>query len=169
MTALVRDARPPQLLVRVLNPVLRTVLRTPIGRMIAPLALLEFAGRRSRKTYRVVVGWHSLDDTAIVLTPAAWRANFTAAAPATVRWHGQRRKYTGTLDTNPDNVAAAINTMLANGTHPRSVALHIPTGHHVNRDDVEATHRALIRFHQSGTNAIDPNPARAPRSSDNAH
>lgn len=156
MTAPVRDARPPGLVVALLNPVLRTVLRTPIGRMIGPLALIEFAGRRSRKTYRVVVAWHSAEDAAIVLTPAAWRANFAAGAPATVRRHGRRRTYTGTLESDPDNVAAIINAILATGTSPRGLALHIPTGHPVDRDDVEATHRAVIRFQPVGATSRSP-------------
>ena len=158
MTAVVKDARPPTAVVRVLNPVLCSLLRSPVGRLIGPLALIEFTGRRSNKTYRVVVAWHDLLDTPIVLTPAPWRANFTTGASVTVRWRGRRANYFAVLDTDPDNVATAMNTMLANGTSARGLALHIPTGHHVNRDDVIATRRALIRFQPTNRAGHEANP-----------
>ena len=47
MTAVARDARPPLALVRVINPTMRVVLRTPLGRLVRPVALLDFTGRRS--------------------------------------------------------------------------------------------------------------------------
>ena len=146
MTAPVRDARPPALAVRLLNPVLGTLLRTPLGRMVAPLAVIEFTGRRSGTTHRVVVAWHPVGETPIVLTPAGWRANFVDEAPVSVRWRGRRHAYLGTLDADPDNVAAAINAMLSTGTTARGLALRIDPGHQVDRADVEATGRALIRF-----------------------
>ena len=112
MTAVIKDARPPNAVVRVLNPVLRTLLRSPVGRLIGPLALIEFTGRHSNKTYRVVVAWHDHLDTPIVLTPAPWRANFTNGAAVTVRWRGRRTNHFAVLDTDPDNVAAAMNILL---------------------------------------------------------
>src|SRR4051794_21368801 len=42
-----RDAKPPLALVRMMNPVLRLLLRTPLARALRPFALLEFTGRRS--------------------------------------------------------------------------------------------------------------------------
>lgn len=158
MTAVIKDARPPNAVVRVLNPVLRTLLRSPVGRLIGPLALIEFTGRHSNKTYRVVVAWHDHLDTPIVLTPAPWRANFTNGAAVTVRWRGRRTNHFAVLDTDPDNVAAAMNILLTNGTSGRGLALHIPTGHHIDRDDVVATRRALIRFQPSDRVAHEANP-----------
>jgi hypothetical protein len=156
MTAAVRDARPPATMVHILNPLLRTVLRTPLGRLASPLALLEFTGRRSNTTYRVVVAWHHIGHIPVVVTPAPWRTNFVNGTPVTVHQQGRRLCLRGVLDTNPDNVADAINTMLATGTSARGLALHIPTGHPVNRDDIQATHRAIIRFHPADHSATEP-------------
>ncbi len=147
MTAMVRDARPPGTLLRFVNPVLVAFLRTPVGRLITPLALLEFSGRRSAKRYRVVVGWHELGDQPVVVTPASWRANFTSGAPVVVRWRGRRHRYVGTLDADPTAAASAINALLATGTSARALALGIPAGHIVTSDDVTATRRAVVRFH----------------------
>ena len=95
MTAVVRDAHPPAVLVRVLNPIMRTLLRTPLGRLVRPFALIEFAGRRSGRRYRVPVGWHHADGVTVVFTPAPWRVNFSAGAPATVHYRGRTRPMTG--------------------------------------------------------------------------
>jgi hypothetical protein len=54
----VADARPPLALIKIMNPVLRRLLPTPFGRVVRPFALLEFAGRRNGRRYKVPVGWY---------------------------------------------------------------------------------------------------------------
>ncbi len=93
-----------------------------------------------------MVGWHIVDGTPTVLTPAAWRANFTEARIATVRWRGRESAYIGTLDTDPDVVARAVNTLIDSGASARSLALQMPAGHIVTAQDIRNTHRAIIRF-----------------------
>jgi len=140
------DAPPPQAALRIINPLLRFLLRTPISRLIKPLALLEFNGRRSGKRRRLVVGWHFIDGEPLVVTPAPWRLNFTDGHNARVRWRGNDAVVVGTLDTDPAVVAAAINTVLGGGTSPRSLALRVPAGHALSASDVTATRRAIVRF-----------------------
>jgi len=65
---------------------------------------------------------------------------------ATVRWKGVRADYVGTLEADPDAVAAAINSLLNAGTAPRSLALRIPRGHTLSAADVTATARGIVRF-----------------------
>ena len=142
----VRDARPPAAVLRVTNPILKGLLRTPLGRAIRPLALIEFLGRRSGRLIRVVVAWHMLDGEPVVITPASWRVNFTDGAPATVRWRGHGQRYVGTLEVDPDAVAKAIDTVLRAGTSARALALRVPTDHVVTGDDVVRTRRAVVRF-----------------------
>lgn len=67
----VRDSRPPNAVVRVTNVIVRPLLRTRAAKLLKPLALLEFTGRRSGAPFRIVVGWHVIDDVSIVITPAA--------------------------------------------------------------------------------------------------
>ncbi|HZX53041.1 MAG TPA: hypothetical protein VFE86_00085, partial [Ilumatobacteraceae bacterium] len=131
---------------RVINPLVRLVLHTPISRPIAPLALLEFDGRRTGKRRQVVVGWHFLDDQPVVVTPATWRANFAGGHLAAVRWKGTHAELVGILDTDTASVAGAINRLLDDGTTPRSLALRIPAGHVLSASDVAATHRGIVRF-----------------------
>jgi hypothetical protein len=146
MIATVRDARPPAALVRVLNPIMRVVLRTPLGRLVKPLALLEFRGQRSGRTYRVPVGWHNADGVHIVLTPAPWRANFTPSAPVVVHHRGRALDMTGTLVSDPAEVARYIGTVLLGGTPARQIGLQIPTGHTISEADVVHVDRQVIRF-----------------------
>jgi hypothetical protein len=142
----VHDAPPPKLVLRITNPLVRFLLRTPAGRFIRPLAVIEFRGRHTGQRRRIVVGWHIVADQPVVLTPAGWRINFAEARPATVRRQGRNKDYVGRLETNPDIVADVLNTLLRSGTSARSLALRIPAGHTVNAADIVATRRALVMF-----------------------
>lgn len=146
MSESVRDRHPPEAIGKVLNPVMRALLRSPAGRRIKGLAVLEFAGRRSGRRLRVVVGWHEVDGQPVVFTPAPWRVNFTGGWPATVRHRGSTAAMTGTLETDADAVAAALAAVLADGTSAQAVGLHIADGHEISADDVRALQRAMIRF-----------------------
>ncbi|MDQ3739033.1 MAG: grhN [Actinomycetota bacterium] len=142
-----RDTKPPLLLVLVLNPILRVVLRTPLGRAIRPFALLEFTGRRSGRTYRVPVGWHSLGTGSAVFTPAPWRANFAGGIHVNVHHCGRRRSLTGTLEADLAHVATAMQSLADQRRGSlRSIGVTIPTGHRVTEADVRAVDRAVITF-----------------------
>jgi len=141
-----RDARPPAIVVRLTSTIMRPLLRSPIGRLITPLAVLEFVGRRSGTRHRVVVGWHRHGAESMVLTPATWRANFENGHPATVFWGGKRSTLVGVLDTDPSRVATVLNALLEAGGSARALALHIPDGHTLDAADVSRTNRAVIRF-----------------------
>jgi hypothetical protein len=146
VTAEVRDVHPPAAVLTVLNAIMRTVLRTPLGRLVRPFALLEFTGRRSGRRYRVPAGWHEVGDGAVVLSPAAWRANFTGGAATTVHRHGRAQEMTGRLVTDPATVAATIQALLDGGAAPRSIGLAVPAGHRVTAADVVAVDRAMIEL-----------------------
>src|SRR5918995_3309488 len=90
VTARAAAPRPPQALIRLMNPALRALLPTPIGRLIAPFALLEFDGARTGRHYRVPVGWHDIDGRPVVFTPARWRVNLRGGVAVTVHHRGRR-------------------------------------------------------------------------------
>jgi len=142
----VADARPPKVVLSVINPMLRVLLRTPVSRAIKPLALLQFDGRRTGRRRSVVVAWHANGGRALVVTPAKWRVNFTDGHGAEVRWRGQRIDAIGTLITDPEAVAEALNTLLNNGVRPSALALRVPDGHVLSSSDVVGTGRAIINF-----------------------
>ena len=142
----VRDARPPRAVLRLLNPIVKTLLRTRASRAIPQIALLEFRGRRSGRRLSVVVGWYTVGDTRVVFTPAPWRSNFAGGAPATVRWRGLEEDQVGTLELDPATVARAIDLVIRAGTSPRTLGLRVPPGHIVTAGDVLRTRRAMVLF-----------------------
>ena len=146
MSDAVRDRTPPPAVARLLNPLMKRLLTSPVGRRMNGLALLEFDGRRSSRRYKVVCGWHETGSGALVFSPARWRQNFAGGAPATVRHLGKRHTYRGLLETDPTTVAAAIAVILASGTAPRALGLHVPDDHLVDAADVQAVDRAMISF-----------------------
>lgn len=146
LDAVARDTKPPALLVRVMNPILRFVLRTPLGRVIRPFALLEFSGRRSGRLYRVPVGWHSISTGPAVFTPAPWRANFVGGIHVVVRHGGRRQTLSGTLDVDPERVAIAMQQLADRDGSLRAIGVTIPPGHRVTAADVIAVNRAVITF-----------------------
>jgi hypothetical protein len=146
MPAIARDARPPLAVVRLMNPILRIVLRTPLGWLVRPFALLEFRGRQSGATLRVPVGWHEIDTGHVVFTPAPWRVNFRGGNAVTVRFRGRRRRLIGTLDDDPHRVAAALQSLADRRGSLRPVGVDIPDEHRVTTADVLAVDRAVIHF-----------------------
>ena len=88
--------------------------------------MLEFAGRRTGRRYRIPVGWHTLDSSAFVLTPASWRHSFADGAPVTVHQAGTRRALRGTLDPDVSAGAKALARLLAEGEKPASLGLRVP-------------------------------------------
>lgn len=149
-TAVARDLRPPLVLVRVMNPIMRVILRSPLGRIIRPIALLEFTGRRSGRRFLVPVGWHEIDSGCVVFTPAPWRVNFRNGIPVTVRFRGRRLDMVASLDDDPNRVAAALRSLADRRGSLRPVGVDIPAGHRVTPDDVAAVNRAVIRFEPAG-------------------
>ena len=145
----VSAALPPAPVLAVLNPLMRLVLRTPAGRAVPGLALLEFRGRRTGRRYRVPVGLHEVDGVSFVVTPARWRANFAGGAPAELRNRGRATPVVGTLVRDPDAVAALIRRVIADGTDPRLIGLRMAADHVIVADDVAALDRCAIRFADS--------------------
>jgi hypothetical protein len=149
MTAtMVEDARPPLALVRVMNPAMRVVLRTPLGRLVRPFALLEFEGRRSSRRLRVPVGWHQSDIGPVVVTPARWRINFRDGRDATVWFHGRRQGVRGVLEDDPTTVAEILRSIAERSGSLRTIGVRTPPDHQITAADVVAVDRAIIRFDQ---------------------
>ncbi|MFP5257238.1 MAG: grhN [Acidimicrobiia bacterium] len=129
-----------------MNPIMRLVLRTPLGRAVRPFALLEFEGRRTRQRLRIPVGYHEIDEGHVVFTPAPWRANFRDGRRVTVYFRGVRADFLGTLDEDPAQVAAAFASLMARQGSLRRIGVDIPADHQPTPADAKAVDRCLIRF-----------------------
>jgi hypothetical protein len=72
-----------------MNPVNRVIARSPLGRIMGPVILLEFDGRRSGKHYAVPVMSYEYDGATVVFTDGRWALNFSDRAPFVMRRRGQ--------------------------------------------------------------------------------
>lgn len=110
----VEDWRPPAALLRVVNPVLRTVLRSPLHRAVSKdLMLLHVRGRKSGRVYVVPVGRHEHEGQLVASAAGAWRRNLAGGADLEVTLGGQRRPAHGELVDDPQQVAEIFSDLLA--------------------------------------------------------
>ena len=140
----VRHQPPPAALLRVLNPVVRASVGTPLWRMLPSwIAVLEFTGRRSHRQLRVPVGLHNVDGTPTVFTERPWRLNFAGGAPVTVIGRGKRRHGRGELVRDRDAVGSAFVTALEH-TRPSNLGLAIDKGHQPTAQELAAVGDDII-------------------------
>src|SRR4051812_39068425 len=106
---MVADAHPSPRVLRIINPIFRTLLRSPLARF-APegLVVLEFKGRRTGRVYRIVVACHRIDGEWLVFSPADWVVNFRAGADVAVIRGSRRRRGRGQLVSDPEAVAPKL-------------------------------------------------------------
>lgn len=98
-SAAVEIAHPPEVLLRTLNPVLRRVLRTPLGGRIAEFMLVSFTGRKTGRRFSVPVSAHHVDGDLYVVLEAQWKYNFRDGADAEVYHLGKKEAMHGQLIT----------------------------------------------------------------------
>jgi hypothetical protein len=89
---------PPSALLRLINPVLGTLLRTPLaGPARKQLMVLHFTGRKSGREFSIPVSAHVIDGDLYALAGAAWKANFRDGASAQVVYDGKTTAMRGEL------------------------------------------------------------------------
>jgi hypothetical protein len=143
----VADQPPPDAVLLVLNPLLRVLLRSPLGRVVrGPLVVLRFRGRRSGREYRIVAGWHEVDGVRVVFSSARWAVNFRDGAPVSVVHGGRTLSGTGTLVEDAAIVASGLQDAIDAGSSPRMLGLSVERGHRVTPADVRAVGRRMIRL-----------------------
>jgi hypothetical protein len=139
----VRSVHPPRTLMRrFVNPVVRTVLRSPASRWTGALLLLEFTGRRTGRRLRVPALGHDHDGSVYVMTDAPWAANFRGGAPVVVRGRGRRTTGQGVLVEDRAEAVAAMRAVLA-GSGARSMGLRLTPGREPTDDELCAVRRSV--------------------------
>ena len=102
----IERVHPPHMLMRVVNPLMRTLLTSRVhGLMSSQLLVLHFTGRRTGRRYDVPVGYDQTDAGLRVLTNSGWRTNFRGGRDITVTYRGQRRPAHATTIEDPTTVA----------------------------------------------------------------
>lgn len=83
-------AHPPKLMLRVVNPALRFMLRTPFaGAARQQFMVLTVRGRKTGRQYAIPLSAHFIDNTLYAMTDAGWKHNFRDGATAEVLHNGK--------------------------------------------------------------------------------
>jgi hypothetical protein len=83
---------------RLVNPLLRFLLRTPLaGAARKQLMVLSFTGRKTGRAYSIPLSAHVIDDQLYALTGASWKQNFRGGADAQVIYDGKTTAMRGEL------------------------------------------------------------------------
>lgn len=102
----VEPAHPPAAMLRVTNPVVRLLLRSPVGGpMRRQFMVLRFYGRKTGQRCYIPVVVHRLGEELYSLTDARWRHNFRDGADAEVTLDGHVTRMRGQLLEDPAVVA----------------------------------------------------------------
>jgi len=117
-SAAVEAAHPPEMLLRIMNPVLKVALKTPLGALMGDFMLVAFTGRKSGKRYATPVSAHALDGVLHVVLETQWKYNFRDGADAQVSHRGKTRTMHGELITEPATVAG-IADQIARSYSPK--------------------------------------------------
>jgi hypothetical protein len=93
-------------MMRVANPVMRGLLRSPVGGpMRKQFMVLRFFGRRTGRRYDIPVVAHRMDGELYALTDAPWRNNFRGGTDVEVTLGGHLTRMRGQLLEDPEAVA----------------------------------------------------------------
>ncbi len=147
----VRPAPPPAPVLRIVNPLMRALLRSRLGRRMKPsIALLLFAGRRSGRPFAVPVGVHEVDGRPTVFTSGRWRRNFAGGHPVEVVRGGRLVRGRGELVEDVDDVGAGLYAALRN-VPARRLGIAVAAGYQPTPDDLGAVGQSMIRLYLDQT------------------
>lgn len=94
----IEPGHPPSALMRLVNPVLSALLRTPLaGPARRQLMVLSFTGRKTGRSFAIPVSAHLIGGHLYALTGAQWKQNFRDGAAARVVYDGATRAMRGVL------------------------------------------------------------------------
>jgi len=150
----IQISHPPDVLLRVINPALKLLLRTPFaGPARNQLMVVNFTGHKSGRHYSIPLSAYLIDDNLYAMTAATWKYNFRDGATAHVLHDGKTRTLHGKLITDHALVADLYSRLAESSgvkRAERSMGLKFPHQQIPTRDDfaeaVDRLHLAAIRF-----------------------
>jgi F420H(2)-dependent quinone reductase len=138
----VESGQPPPLVIRLLNPILRALLRSPLHRPLSKqFMLLTVTGRKTGRIYTIPVGRHELAGTLVVYAAGSWRRNLRGGAPVRVTVDGRERTGYAELEENPDQVAQAYKARLDSlgVANARQLGLKVNVGRSPTAEEIKPT------------------------------
>lgn len=89
---------PPSALMRLINPLMRFVLKTPFaGAARKQFMVLSFTGRKTGRAYSIPLSAHVIDGQLYALTGSPWKQNFRDGGPVEVVHDGATAAMRGEL------------------------------------------------------------------------
>ena len=96
--AAVIPSHPPEPIMKLMNPLLRYGLRTPLGGgPLKDFMVLNFKGRKSGRPFSIPVSAHIIDGALYALAGSTWKVNFRGGGPAQVVHGGKTTAMRGEL------------------------------------------------------------------------
>jgi hypothetical protein len=146
----VEPAHPPAAMMRVSNPVMRGLLRSPAGGPLRKqFMVLRFFGRKTGRRYDVPVVAHRLDGGLYALTDAPWRNNFRDGADVEVTLDGHVTRMRGQLVDDPEAVASLYARAIDHVGAKRAQRMLGLKVHTTGTPATEALAEAAQRYHLS--------------------
>jgi hypothetical protein len=144
--AKVRSVPPPKAVVTVVNPAVKVLSKTPLGRVLGSVGVLRFTGRRSGRTIEVATGIHPIGSGEYgVFSSSPWRLNFRGGVPVEVLTAGRRRQGRAELVEDPAEIGRAFQVAMEHASL-RTLGLVVEKGHQPTAAELGATGRALIKI-----------------------
>jgi hypothetical protein len=141
----VRDNKPPLWVVnRLVSPLIRRLLPTPLGRLLPGVALLRFRGRRSGTEYSVATGIFDYRGAQLSFTDGTWLANFHGGAPVDVVRRGRLTRAYGEAVSDPAYVGPAIRSVLDSGTSAMWLGLKIDRNYQPTDEELTSLRTAVV-------------------------
>jgi hypothetical protein len=99
-------SHPPDAFLRVANPIMKLLLRTPFaGPARNQLMVVDFTGRKSGRHYSIPLSAHQVDGVLYAMTANPWKNNFRDGATAQILHNGKTTTMRGELITDKEHVA----------------------------------------------------------------
>ncbi len=110
-----RENRPPQLLFKLANPVVKAILASPLHSLLdGGLMLLTFTGHKSGKSYTIPVGYHTQDDgSLLVFSGHSWWKNLRGGKIVKLNLRGKTVAAMAEPITEHEVVVAHVNQFVA--------------------------------------------------------
>ncbi len=159
----VERIHPPDAVIRVVNPLMRRLLTSPLHRAVSgQLMLLRYRGRRSGRSFALPLGRQEHRGHIAAYTNSAWRHNFRGGHDAELVLAGRPEPVRGTLVEDVDEVTAAYAARIDElgwQAAQRRLGLRITVGRAPTR------HELADAIRTSGLSIVVFEPVRNPRTS----
>ena len=133
----VENAEPPSAALRVLNPLMKALLRSPLhGAASKHMMLLTLTGRKSGRTYTLPVGRHEIDGRLVLSAGGNWRHNLHGGADITLLIDGRERKANAVYEEDIDRSAEVFRRLLE-GSGPRAMAVKVHVDRPLTAEDIK--------------------------------